>query len=62
MAKTKVVKLKEADNTIYFKAICPLTEDSFKLLSDLLRHETEQNGLKSILIPFSAALTNEKGE
>jgi hypothetical protein len=62
MAKGRAVKLKQEDGVIYFKAIRPLTEESFKLLSDMLRHEAEQNGLKSILIPFSAALSNEKGE
>lgn len=62
MAKGKTVKLKQEEGVIYFKAICPLTEDSFKLLSDMLRHEAEKNGLKSILIPYSAALTNEQGE
>lgn len=62
MARGKAIKLKQEEGILYFKAIRPLTADSFELLSDMLRKEAEKNGLKSILIPFSAALTNEQGE
>ena len=62
MSKSKAVKLKEEDGIVYFKAIRPMTEDSFKALSNMLRHEAENVGKNVFLIPFSAAKTNEKGE
>jgi hypothetical protein len=60
--KEAVVKLKEQDGVVYMKAIYRLTEEEFKLLSDMLRYQAEQSGLKIVLIPHSAALTNEHGE
>jgi hypothetical protein len=64
MAKRKeqVVKLREQDGIVYLKAICRLTEEEHKTLSDRLRYEAQQSGVNIVLVPFTAALTNEKGE
>lgn len=61
MAK-KAVKLKEQDGVVYFKAIQPLTEEQYKLLLDMIAYNEEKSGLKLILVPYSLALSNEKGE
>lgn len=64
MAKVreKAVKLKEQDGVVYIKAIYKLTDEEHRQLSDKLRYEAEKSGLNIVLIPSSAALTNEKGE
>ncbi|MBT2696350.1 hypothetical protein J7E79_02725 [Bacillus sp. ISL-40] len=58
MAKKKikheeVVELAEKNDTVFFKAKRPLTEDEHKLLSDWIRYEAEQVDLKIVLVPFS---------
>lgn len=60
--REKVAKLKEENGVVYFKAIYPLSLEQHEQLSDKLRYEAEKSGLNIVLIPASAALTNEKGE
>jgi|SanBayMetagenome_1026888.scaffolds.fasta_scaffold255330_1 hypothetical protein len=60
--REKVVKLKEENGIVYFKAIFKLSDEEHKNLSDKLRYEAEKSGLNIVLIPASAALTNAKGE
>ena len=61
-AREKVVRIKEDDGMIYFKAVAKLTEEQHQQLSDKLRYEAEKSGKNIILIPSSAALTTAKGE
>jgi hypothetical protein len=61
-SREKVVRLKEQENVIYFKAIYKLTEEQHQQLSDKLRYEAEKSGKNIVLIPSSAALSNAKGE
>ena len=61
-SREKVVRLKEVDDVIYFKAIFKLTEEQHQQLSDKLRYEAEKSGKNIILVPSSAAISNAKGE
>jgi hypothetical protein len=60
--REKTMKLKEQDGIVYVKAIFKLTDEEHKNLSDKLRYEAEKSGVNIVLIPSSAALTNERGE
>lgn len=53
----EATEIKEADGVIFMKAIRQLTVNEHKDLSDKLRYEEENTGLKIVLVPFSLELT-----
>jgi hypothetical protein len=58
--ENKAELVKETEQVLVFKANRPMRETEFKLLSELVRHEEEKNGVKIVLLPHSADLVEVK--
>lgn len=50
------------DSIVLWKATRPLTQDEHEQLSQKLRHEQEQSGVKVILVPFSVEVEIKQDE
>lgn len=56
-----VEEIAEKNDTVFFKAKRPLTEDEHKLLSDWIRYEAEKSDVKIVLVPFSVDVEVDGG-
>jgi hypothetical protein len=57
----EATEIKEADGVIFMKANRPLTVQEHEEVSQKLRYEEDNTGLKIVLVPFSLELTDGEG-
>lgn len=52
--------LKETEEQLVVRANKPLKKDEFNLLSDLVKKQEEESGIKIVVLPYSADLVGEQ--